>query len=457
MNDATRVPPNAAGHVAPAARVDPPTRLARKLGTPVAVVIGLGSMLGAGIFAVLAPAAGAAGEGLLIGLLIAALVAYCNATSSAALAALYPESGGTYVYGRKRLNAFWGFVAGWGFVVGKLASCAAMALTFAFYAAPSMARPLAVAAVLALTVVNYFGVAKTALATRAIVAVVLACLALVVFATWFGGEARIVRATPTLTAGTHGILQAAGFLFFAFAGYARIATLGEEVTDPSRTIPRAIPLALGIALVVYATVAVSAMAAIGAGGLAQAPAPLAAAVQGGRWAVLSPVVRIGAVVASLGVLLSLLAGVSRTAYAMAVNGDLPRFLASVHRRHHVPDHAELAAGAVVIAIVIAADVRDAIGFSSFAVLVYYAIANAAAMTLRADERRWPRALPIAGLAGCALLATNQPTASVGQGVALLVAGAAVFVARRWLPFGKRRGADATQSSGALPDTRKPRS
>ena len=174
-------------------------------------------------------------------------------------------------------------------------------------------------------------------------------------------------------------------LFFAFAGYARIATLGEEVVDPRRTIPRAIPLALGIALVVYAAVAVSALAAVGAAELARTPAPLLLVVEGGRWAALSPAVRIGATVASLGVLLSLLAGVSRTAFAMAGDGDLPRFLASVHPRHRIPDRAELLVGAIVIAIVILADVRDAIGFSSFAVLTYYAIANASALTLRAQD------------------------------------------------------------------------
>ena len=408
----------------------PPTRLARKLGMGDAVVMGLGSMIGAGIFAALAPAARAAGSGLLIGLVVAALVAYCNATSSAALAALYPESGGTYVYGRKRFGAFWGFLAGWGFVVGKLASCAAMALTFAYYAAPAFARPLAAAAVIVMTAANYFGVSKTALATRAIVAVVIACLAVVVFAATFGGEADPARARPTLAAGALGILEAAGFLVFAFAGYARIATLGEEVAEPARTIPRAIPLALLITLVVYAAVAVSALLAVDATTLAQASAPLAAVVESGRWAVLAPVVRIGATIASLGVLLSLLAGVSRTAFAMAGSGDLPRFLASVHPRHRVPDHAELAAGAIVVAIVLVADVRGAIGFSSFAVLVYYAIANASALTLRANERRWPRVLAAGGLAGCVLLAVSLPLASVAQGASFLAAGAALYRLRR---------------------------
>ena len=404
----------------------PATRLLRKLGVGDAVVIGLGSMIGAGIFAALAPAAAAAGPALLLGLMVAAFVAYCNATSSAALAALYPESGGTYVYGRRRLGAFWGFLAGWGFVTGKLASCAAMALTFAAYAAPAFSRLLALLAVIALTAVNYFGISRTVLATRVIVAVVLACLAVVVFAAAFGGNVDVARAIPGRAPGIRGILQAAGFLFFAFAGYARIATLGEEVIDPARTIPRAIPLALGLTLLVYAAVAISALVTVDARELAGTSAPLMRVVESGRWSALAPAVRLGAAAASLGVLLSLLAGVSRTAFAMAGNRDLPRFLASVHTRHRVPDHAELAAGAIVALIVLLADVRDAIGFSSFAVLVYYAIANASAITLRRDERRWPRALAIAGLAGCALLAISLPRQSILEALVLLLAGAAVY-------------------------------
>jgi basic amino acid/polyamine antiporter, APA family len=202
------------------------------------------------------------------------------------------------------------------------------------------------------------------------------------------------------------------------------------VIDPARTIPRAIPLALGITLLVYAAVAIAALVTVDARELASASAPLVQVVRSGRWSALAPAVRIGAAVGSLGVLLSLLAGVSRTAFAMAGNRDLPGFLASVHARHRVPDHAELAAGAIVALVVLVADVRDAIGFSSFAVLVYYAIANASAITLRADERRWPRALAIAGLAGCALLALSLPWRSILESLLLLVVGAAVYAMRR---------------------------
>lgn len=407
-------------------------RLARRLTTADAVVLGLGSMLGAGVFAAFGPAAQAAGAGLLLGLLLAAVVAYANATSSAQLAALYPQSGGTYVYGRERLGGFWGYLAGWGFVVGKTASCAAMALTFGVYAHPPLARPLAIALVVGLAAVNLAGVKKTAGLTRALVAVVLASLALVVTAALGGGEVAPANLGDlTGTGGVYGVLQAGGLLFFAFAGYARIATLGEEVVDPQRTIPKAIPIALGVTLAVYATVAVAVLLAAGPAAIAAADAPLAPAVEGGRLAVLAPAVRIGAIVASVGVLLSLLAGVSRTTFAMARDRHLPSPLARVSARTHVPAAAELTVAVVVIVVVASGvDLREAIGFSSFAVLAYYAIANASAWTLRADERRWPRWLAGIGVLGCVLLAVTLPALSALTGAAVLTLGALIYAVQR---------------------------
>jgi basic amino acid/polyamine antiporter, APA family len=413
----------------PAPPAPPSPRLERRLGTGDAVVIGLGAMLGAGVFAAIGPAASAAGGGLLLGLAAAAVVAYCNATSSAQLAAIYPESGGTYVYGRERLGAFWGYLAGWGFVVGKTASCAAMALTFGAYAWPDAPRPPAIAAVVAVTALNLRGIQRTARTTRVIVAIVLAALAAAVAAALFGGHASVARLDLGSSSGPYGILQAGGLFFFAFAGYARIATLGEEVREPARTIPRAIPLALTITLAVYVTVALSAQLALGPGRLAHATAPLADAARAGTLAWLAPAVRVGAAVASFGVLLSLLAGVSRTTLAMARDRELPGWLDAVHPRHHVPHHAEPAVAAVVIAAVLAADLRAAIGFSSFTVLTYYAIANASAWTLAGDQRRWPRPLAALGVAGCAALALTLPLGAAIAGAATLAAGAAIWAAR----------------------------
>ncbi|MGY1455528.1 APC family permease [Streptomyces sp. SS8] len=418
--------------------------LQRRLGTGDAVVIGLGSMIGAGVFAAFAPAARAAGAGLLLGLALAAVVAYCNATSSARLAARYPASGGTYVYGRERLGEFWGHLAGWGFVVGKTASCAAMALTVGLYVWPEQAHAVAVAAVVALVAVNYAGVRKTAWLTRAIVVTVLAVLSAAVVVCLTSGEtdaARLAFWSSRAGAGSSGdsggvspggVLQAAGLLFFAFAGYARIATLGEEVRDPARTIPRAIPVALGIALVVYAAVAVALLGVLGGDALGRATAPLADAVRAAGVPELAPVVRAGAAVAALGSLLALILGVSRTTLAMARDRHLPSALAAVHPRFGVPHRAELAVGAVVAVVAATGDLRGAIGFSSFGVLAYYAIANASAWTLGPGEGRPPRIVPAVGLAGCVVLAFALPLASVVSGAAVLAAGAASYGVRRAL-------------------------
>jgi APA family basic amino acid/polyamine antiporter len=398
--------------------------LARRLGTVDAVIIGLGSMLGAGVFAAFSPAAAAAGAGLLIGLAVAALVAYCNATASAQLAAQYPTSGGTYIYGRERLGPWWGFLAGWGFVVGKIASCAAMALTFAVYLVPSAwIRPVAIAVVIILAAVNYHGITRTAALTKIIIAIVLATLALVVIAS-LGGPSLTASLQPWdfLAGGWYGILQSAGLLFFAFAGYARIATLGEEVRDPERTIPRAILIALSVVVLIYLVVAVSILIAIGPAGVAATAAPLAAAVEAAGWTWASLLVRLGAAAAALGALLALIAGIGRTTLAMARHDDLPRWLAAVHERHQVPHHAEVAVAGLVCVLILLVDLRGAIGFSSFGVLLYYLIANVAAYTQGSDRRRFPRILQIIGVLGCGTLVLTLPLRAVLSGAVVYAAG-----------------------------------
>jgi basic amino acid/polyamine antiporter, APA family len=228
--------------------------------------------------------------------------------------------------------------------------------------------------------------------------------------------------------GPHGVLQAAGLLFFAFAGYARVATLGEEVRDPARTIPRAVPVALGITLATYLLVALAALVALGPAGLAASVDPLRAVVAAGDLAAAVPVVRVGAALATLGSLLALLLGVSRTTLAMARDRNLPTALAAVHPRWHVPHRAEVAVGLLVTVLVLTVDLRGAIGFSSFAVLTYYAIANASALTL--PGRAVGKLLPAVGLAGCVLLAVNLPWTAVIAGAAVLAAGAGLRALRR---------------------------
>ncbi|MFB0834412.1 APC family permease [Arthrobacter halodurans] len=402
--------------------------LKRTLGAWDATTLGVGSMVGAGVFVVLSPAASRAGELLWLALLAAALVAVANALAVAALATVHTSSGGAYLYGRRQLGPWPGFIAGWGFVTGKTASCAAMAYTVGLYAAPGHATALAVGAVAAVAAVNLLGITRTAAAARILVAPVVGLLVFVVVGAL--ASASATAAQPIDPPAPWSVPQAAALLFFAFAGYARIATLGEEVRDPERTVPLAIVAALGVTLVLYAGLAWGLVRLLGLGGLAAAAAPVRDAVVllgAPAW-----VAAAGAALAALGALLALVAGISRTALAMAREGDLPAVLARVGRRHHVPWVAEVAVAAAVSVLLVTSDVTTIIGFSSFGVLVYYAVANASALTL--GSRPWysPRWLNAAGGAACLLLALTLPWRSVVAMLAVFAAGCAgrALVTRR---------------------------
>lgn len=446
--------------------------LARRLTLGDAVTLGLGSMLGAGVFAALAPAAGLAGRWLLVALGIAALVATANALSTAQLAAQHPVAGGAYAYGRARLGPWWGFVAGWGFVVGKTASCAAMALTLGAYAWPGHERVVALVALALLVAIDVAGVTRTARATRALLVVTLLALGTLVVvvavaaatgtlavpdilgsastagagtpdgAVASAGTTLDLQAAPDLT----GVLGAAGLLFFALAGYARVATLGEEVRDPARTIPRAVVIALVGAVAVVALVAAAALAALGTADLAASVAPLADAARaaGAPWLV--PVVGVAAVTASGGAFLALLAGVGRTTFAMAREGDLPRSLARVGARWRTPTTATLLVGAAVAVLVWTTDLRGALGASSAGVLLYYGVANAAAWKQPRGERIVPRWVPALGLVGCLTLVATLPRDALAVAGAVLVAG----VVGRALAQGVGRRGETRGVAGDVP-------
>jgi len=405
-------------------------------------MIGLGSMIGAGVFAAFVPAAHAAGAGLLIGLVIAAGVAWCNAAASAQLAAVYPISGGSYVYGRERLGPWWGFFAGWSFLIGKTASCAAMAIVFAAYVAPAgLQKPAAIAAVIVLSTVNSLGVTRTAFATKIIVVFVVVVLVGVLVVAVTSGS----LATPPVIVGgsfdLYGVLQSAGVLFFAFAGYARIATLGEEVLNPRRAIPRAIMIALAIAAALYLALGVVMLAILGAEGLAESKAPVADVLDAVGWGWASGFVSLTAGVASLGAMLALMAGIGRTTLAMARNSDVPQWLAAVHPRFAVPCRAEAVLAVVVIGVVLVADLRGAIAFSSFGVLLYYFVANVSAFTQPATDRRVPRFVNVLGAVACLVLVATVPVAGVIAGIIVVLIGIPVrLLSNRQTQLLSRHGA-----------------
>lgn len=384
-------------------------------------------MLGAGMFFVWAPAAAYAGAGILIALPIAAAVAALNALSTTRLAIEHPVSGGAFAYGQAELSPAAGFVAGVLFLVGKTASVAAIASVAGAYLLPAAPIPVAVGSVLVLAALNASGIRSTAVVSVVITSFVVAAL-VVVLAISVAGH-HVAPPSDIVSGGPAGVLQAAALIFFTFAGYARVATLGEEVRDPARTLPIAVISALVLVLLLAAAVAVVLLEVLGPARLAASSSPLAAAAGRGT----EPVIRIVAAVASLGSLLSVLAGLSRTSFAMARARELPARLARVSSRTATPVVAEAAVAAVGIAAVLLLRPAALVGVSACAVLGYYAVAHLAAIGMsRRRGERMPL-LAALGLLGCLLLALATPwQAILGVAVAVLAALGIRTLARRRL-------------------------
>ena len=391
----------------------PVTELQRRLGVPTATAIGVSAMLGAGIFFVWAPAARAAGAWLLLGLAIAAVVATLNALSTTQLAMAHPVSGGAYSYGRAELSPTAGFAAGALFLFGKTASVAAIALVAGAYLAPGFERWVGVALVVVLTLVNSSGIRSTAVVSFTIAAFVVAVLVVTLIVA--GSHIEPTEQTSA-GIGALGVLQAASLIFFSFAGYARVATLGEEVREPRRTLPRAVVSALSIVLLLSIATATVLLLGLGSEHLGASDSPLAE-LAGPGWDV---VVRIGAGVACVGSLLGVLAALSRTGLAMARGGDLPGVLARVAPRTATPVVADAVVALVAIVAVLLLDPTVVVGVSACAVLGYYGIANASAFRQTKPARWLPRAVPILGVLGCGILALTAPWQAVIAVAAYLV-------------------------------------
>ncbi len=383
---------------------------------PGAVLMGLGSIVGTGIFVSMGLAAGIAGPAVITAVALAAAVATCNGLSSAQLAASHPVSGGTYEYGYRYLGPSLGFVAGWMFLCAKSASAATAALGFGGYAlaalgiADGSARiGIGVAAVLVLTAVVAGGMRRSNRTNAVIVTATLAALAVFVIAgapTAIAGAAHLRGAI--FGAGARELLHATALVFVAFTGYGRIATLGEEVREPARTIPRAIVIALAATMALYALVIAVALGAVGAGALAEATrtaaAPLEAVAERLPWPQVRYLVALGAITAMLGVLLNLVLGLSRVVLAMARRGDLPPALAHVDERSVSPRRAVAVTGLAIAGLTLLGSIRTTWSFSAFTVLLYYAITNLAALRLHAEHRRYPRWVSVLGLLACLGLA-----------------------------------------------------
>lgn len=410
--------------------------LRRELGLGGAIFMGLGAILGTGVFVSIGIAAGVAGPAVIPAIALAALLALCNALSAAQLAAAHPVSGGTYEYGYRYLNPWWGFSAGWMFLCAKSASAATAGLGFAGYLLYLLGVdegwivPTALAAVLALTIVVLAGMRRSNRTNVAIVAVTLLTLGVFVLVGLPGiivsGGLRLWQSAADQPLDAPSLFYATALMFVAFTGYGRIATLGEEVHDPRRTIPRAIIATLAVSALVYMAVAVVAVGTIGAEALGAATAGEAAPLQRAAAALAMPgiewIVALGAITAMLGVLLNLILGLSRVLLAMGRRGDMPGALARLDRTNRSPYVAVLVVGVIVLTLTTLGSVETTWAFSAFTVLVYYAITNLAALRLPAEARLYPRVFAWAGLLGCLGLAFWVDQKIWLAGLALLVLG-----------------------------------
>ncbi len=396
--------------------------LARDVGVFGATLMGLGSILGTGIFVSIGIAAGSTGPSVVLAVVVAAMVATCNGMSSAQLAAAHPVSGGTYEYGYRWLHPSLGFLAGWMFVLAKSASAATAALGFAGYALLIFGNvkgewqiPLGLGTVVLLTLLVLTGLRRSTFVNVLLVSITMGSL--VVFVA--GGLPTMLRSsgdhlTPFFApAGEsasplHGFLEACALMFVAYTGYGRIATLGEEIREPRKNIPRAIIITLVVSMLLYVSVGLIAIGTLGAGGLFQATltqaAPLESAARRFGLPVVPMLVAIGAATAMLGVLLNLVLGLSRVVLAMGRRRDLPGLFEQVDASGKTPYAAVILVGVIIAGLVLVGDVKTTWSFSAFTVLIYYALTNLSAIRMQPEERLYPVIIAWLGLASCLFLA-----------------------------------------------------
>lgn len=415
-------------------------QLLRVVKLPGAVLLGLGSMVGTGVFVSLGLGAEIAGPGVLIAVAIAAIVAACNGLSSAQLAAHHPVSGGTYEYGYARLTPLLGFTAGWTFLGAKSASAATAALGFSGYLLGILNLdrwllvPIAVGTTALLTLIVLAGLRRSNRINAVLVAAALLPLLLFVVI----GFPNIDVTNLSFLREEHasfsfaGLLEATALMFVAYTGYGRVATLGEEVLEPRRTIPRAVVLVVVITMLLYVSVAFVAVGGIGGEALGRAArsggAPLVSAAEAMQLPGVAFLLSLAGMIAMLGVLLNLILGLSRVVLAMGRRQDLPASLSRLDGPARNPVRAILFTGVVVGLLTMIGDVKATWSFSAFAVLIYYGITNLSALRLSARERFYPRFVPVAGLVFCAFLVFWIDAGTWLTGLAL-VAGGLIY---RWI-------------------------
>lgn len=399
-------------------------KLLRVLTVKDAVGVGLGAIIGAGIFVVIGVAAEVSGPSFLISLLIAGIIASFNALSSAQLAAVYPQAGGTYEYGYQLLNPGFGFAAGWMFLMSKLAAGSVVAIGFGsyFHQLAPVGSPMiiSITAVISLTIANFYGIKKTSYLNLGIVA--LSIFSLLYLVVSGAPEIRSENFVPFAPFGLSGIAEATALLFFAFTGYARIATLAEEVKDPQTTIPKAVIITITGAIILYALVSIVSVGVIGAESMAGSKSPLQVVASALATPGISFIITLGASTAMLGVLLSQILGISRMMFAMGRRKDIPAFFEKIHTKQGVPHIGIFFTGTVILILCFVGSFEFILASAAFSILLYYSITNVAASRQPKEERRYGKVVPVLGLTGCLAMAVSLDYEVIISGLVLLLTG-----------------------------------
>jgi APA family basic amino acid/polyamine antiporter len=391
--------------------------LRRTLGFFDATAIGIGAIIGAGIFVVLGVAIGYAGPAVIVSMVIAGTVALFSALSFAELSSAIPKEGGTYQFAYEMIHPSVGFASGCLWLMAQTVAGTAISLGLASYLAPYIPmlslQEIAVSAALVLTILNLVGLKYSALVNNTLVLIKIGILCVFLVTGFFQiNSQNYAQFAPH---GFFGILQGAGFIFFAYLGFGRIAALGEEVKNPRRTLPLSILVALVICASLYVLTGFVATGILSYTKLANSGSPIAEAARATGNSALTTAVSFGAVVATVSVLLTNLLGLSRVSFAIARNGQLPDSLARVHSRFGTPYVSILFTGALMTGLTLVLNLPQSAAITSFSMLTTHLFLHTSAIRLR---KKIPNLktfkapiyplIPCLGLASCLVLMFSLP-------------------------------------------------
>ena len=415
--------------------------LRRVIGFWEALAINLGAIVGAGIFVIRGIAAGIAGPSAIIAIAIGAVVSIFTGLSFAQLSHAYSSEGGNYEYAKRQLGNYAGVVVGLMFILSSIVGGAVVALSFGSYFASLAGSGIGAIAVAVLLIaclgaVNYLGVKSTALTSAALTVIKLAILAFFILVGIF--YIKPANYVPFLPNGFGSLFEATAFIFFAYTGFARVTTMGEEIREPKKTIPRAIIYSILISAIVYAVVMFVIIGLVPYGSLAASQSPLAFAMlsaTGNRE--FEYVISIGALFATVNVALSMILGVSRVAFAMSRDGNLPRSLSRLNR-FGTPGMAIIVPTLIMMLAAATMDFRQIASLSNAAALLSYSLANVAAIKLTIGRHSDPKkmffrsryfaAVPILGVASAAVLISFLTSLSLYLLLAILAAITIYYIA-----------------------------